>query len=65
MLERLAAAAARSSDKAAARDLRRVQTACSRALDHITGGFDRRHIVPIVRQIEHARADVERAVPNA
>jgi hypothetical protein len=64
-LERLAVAAEKGGDKAVARDLRRVQTACSRARDHISGGFDRRHIEPVVRQIERARTQIEREVAHA
>jgi len=58
-LERLALAAEKSRDRALARDLRRVQTACSRARDNITGGFECGHIEPIVGEITRLRAQAE------
>ena len=45
-LSRLADAAKASGDTIAARELRRTETACLRALQHIVGSFDRAHIEP-------------------
>jgi hypothetical protein len=59
-LERLARAADASGDKVTARELRRSKTAAKRALDDITGGFDRANIEPLAAQWEAAEREVSR-----
>jgi hypothetical protein len=51
---------AKSRDRAAARDLKRVATACHRALSHITGGFDRKYIQPKANRWAAAIAEARR-----
>jgi len=56
-LGRLAEAADARGDKASARELRRCQTAASRALDNITGGFERAYIEPLAEKWAQAERD--------
>jgi hypothetical protein len=57
-LDRLAEVADDSGDKASARDLRRCRSAAQRALDDITGGYERAYIEPLAEQWAQAEQEV-------
>lgn len=59
--ERLAAAADVAGDRHAARELRRITTACERALLKITGVFERKHIEPLAGRLTQALAAAVRS----
>jgi hypothetical protein len=56
ILKKLISEAMNSGNRTLARDLRRVDTGVRRGFDNLTGGFDRREIIPVAKQFKLGRA---------